>query len=78
MIQKCQERTVKITYFLLRIVTGLLFIHTGGMILFGWFGGMPGQPSPPPLLSQTGIGGILEFIGGIAILLGLLTRPVAG
>ncbi len=77
MIQKCQERAVQITYFLLRIVTGLLFIHTGGMILFGWFGGMPGQPSPPPLLSQTGIGGILEFIGGIAILLGLFTRPVA-
>jgi putative oxidoreductase len=71
------ERAVKITYFLLRVVAGLLFMHTGAVILFGWFGGMPGQASPPPLLSQTGIGGILEFFGGLALLLGFLTRPVA-
>jgi putative oxidoreductase len=71
------DHAVRITYFLLRVVSGLLFIQTGGLILFGWFGGMPGQPSPPPLLSETGIGGILEFFGGIAIALGLGTRPVA-
>lgn len=72
-----QERAVQITFFLLRVVSGLLFMHTGGMILFGWFGGMPGQASPPSLMSQTGIGGILEFFGGLAIVLGLFTRPVA-
>ena len=71
------DRAVRITYFLLRIVSGLLFIQTGGLILFGWFGGIPGQPGTPHLLSQTGIGGILEFFGGIAIALGLGTRPVA-
>lgn len=71
------KRAEDITYFLLRVVAGLLFLQAGGLILFGWFGGMPEQPSPPPLMSQTGIGGILEFFGGIAIVLGLLTRPVA-
>ena len=71
------DRAVRITYFLLRVVSGLLFVQTGGLILFGWFGGIPGQPGTPPLLSQTGIGGILEFFGGIAIVLGLALRPVA-
>jgi len=68
---------VQVTYLLLRVVAGFLFSQAGGLILFGWFGGMPGQPSPPPLVSQTGIGGVLEFFGGIAIMLGLFTRPVA-
>ena len=71
------DRATKITYFLLRIVSGFLFAQSGAVILFGWFGGMPGMPSPPPLMSQTGIGGILEFFGGLAILFGLFTRPVA-
>ena len=67
----------KVTYFLLRIVSGLLFASSGGLILFGWFGGMPGQPGRPPLMSQMGIGGVLEFVGGIAIMLGIFTRPIA-
>ena len=71
------NRAAQIAYFLLRVVAGFLFFQAGAVILFGWFGGMPGQPSPPPLMSQIGIGGILEFFGGIAILLGLCARPVA-
>ncbi|MFL6262047.1 MAG: DoxX family protein [Thermoanaerobaculia bacterium] len=71
------NRVAQVTYFLLRVVAGLLFLHAGGMKLFGWFGGMPGMPSPPPLLTEVGIGGILEFFGGVLILLGLFTRPVA-
>src|SRR5258708_19910955 len=70
-----RDRAAQVTYFLLRVVAGFLFIQTGSLILFGWFGGIPGQPTPP-LLSQTGIGGILEFFGGVAIMLGLGTRPV--
>jgi len=71
------KRAIEATYFLLRVVSGFLFIQSGAVILFGWFGGMPGASSPPPLMSQTGIGGILEFFGGILVLLGLFTRPVA-
>lgn len=71
------NRATQITYFLLRVVAGLLFMQTGGLILFGWFGGMPGHAGPPPMMSQTWIGGVLEFFGGIAITLGFATRPVA-
>ena len=72
-----RKKAIQVTYFLLRVVAGFLFSQAGGLILFGWFGGMPDQPSPPPLLSQTGIGGVLEFFGGIAVMLGLFTRTVA-
>src|SRR5262245_48809140 len=72
-----RSTAIQVTYLLLRVVAGFLFSQTGGLILFGLFGGMPDQPSPPPLQSQTGIGGVLEFFGGIAIMLGLCTRPVA-
>ena len=39
-----RDRAARVTYFLLRVVAGFLFIQTGGLILFGWFGGIPGQP----------------------------------
>ena len=70
------DRARQVTYFLLRVVAGLLFLQAGGMKLFGWFGGMPSGHSVP-LISQIGIGGMLEFFGGLAILLGLFTQPVA-
>jgi len=70
------NRAVQISYFLLRIVTGLLFFQIGTKKVFGWFGGMPGGGTAP-LLSQIGIGGVLEVIGGLVIMLGLCTRPVA-
>lgn len=66
----------QVTHFLLRVVAGLLFMQAGGMKLFGWFGGMP-DGKKLELMSQVGIGGILEFFGGIAIMLGLFTRCVA-
>ena len=73
-----RNHIVQATYFLLRVVAGLLFFQAGGLILFGWFGGMPGMNgAAPPVLSQIWIGGVIEVAGGFAILLGLLTRPVA-
>ena len=72
------ERAAQVAYFLLRIVAGLLILQGGGLILFGWFGGDPTSPDgSTPLLSQAGIGGVIEFVGGIAIMLGLFTRPAA-
>jgi len=70
------ERASQVTFFLLRIVSGFLFLQAGGMKLFGWFGGVPGMKTVP-LLTELGIAGILEFFGGLAVFLGLLTRPIA-
>ena len=72
------ERAKEVALFLLRVVAGLLFIQAGGMKLFDWFGGVPAQfGGHPKFLSQVWIGGVLEFYGGAAILLGLCTRPIA-
>ena len=72
------ERAKHIAVFLLRVVAGLLFLQVGGMKVFDWFGGVPAQfGGHPAFMSQIWIGGVLEFYGGAAILLGLFTRPVA-
>ena len=72
------DRARSIAFFLLRVVSGLLFLQAGGVKIFDWFGGVPAQfGGHPPLMSQTWIGGVLEFYGGAAILLGLFTQPVA-
>ena len=60
----------------LRIIVGLLFLAEGTMKWFGY----PPPPAPMPAItmpSLLGIAGLLEMFGGLAILLGLLTRPVA-
>jgi putative oxidoreductase len=60
----------------LRIVTGALFVEHGTQKLFGIPAGQMARP-PLELLSQTGVAGVLELFGGLAIVLGLFTRPVA-
>lgn len=59
-----------------RIVAGLIFITSGTTKLFGF----PPSPVPMPpigLMSQMGIGSIMELVGGLLIVLGLFTRPTA-
>jgi len=59
---------------ILRIVAGLLFLEHGTQKLFGF----PMGPNPQPeLFSLLGLAGVLEFVGGVLIVLGLLTRPAA-
>lgn len=59
---------------LLRIMVGLLFLEHGTQKLLGF----PPSANPgPALLSLMGIQGIIELVGGILIVLGLFTRPVA-
>jgi putative oxidoreductase len=60
---------------ILRIVAAFLFIAHGAQKLFGFLA-PPGTAGPPPF-SQMWVGGVLEFFGGLLLLLGLFTRPVA-
>ena len=60
---------------LLRIVAASLFIAHGTQKLFAF-----PVPQPRPvveLMSQMGLAGVLEVVGGSLLLLGLVTRPVA-
>lgn len=59
----------------LRIITGFLFLWHGSQKLFAY-------PPPPPQMADAPkafmlFAGGLEFFGGLFILIGLFTRPVA-
>lgn len=56
-----------------RIVIGFTFFTHGGQKLFGWFG----RDAVADYVSLRGVAGILEFFGGLAIIVGLQTRYVA-
>jgi putative oxidoreductase len=60
---------------ILRIVTALLFMQHGVQKLFG----LLVAPTTPAveLFSLMGLAGLMEFFGGLLILLGLFTRPAA-
>ena len=60
-------------YAPLRIVAGFLFFQHGLPKLFGGFG----RPAPAELMSQMGLAGIIEVVGGALIAIGLFTSPVA-
>ena len=59
----------------LRIVSAFFFMLHGAQKLFGFLA--PPGAQGPPTFSQVWIGGVLEFFGGLLLLLGLFTRPVA-
>ncbi len=59
----------------LRIVAALCFMEHGCQKMFGF----PSVPSfgMPPVLSLEGIAGLIEFVGGILLLVGFQTRIAA-
>lgn len=64
-------------YAVLRIVAGFLFACHGAQKLFGWFPD-PNRPGGAvELLSLMGLGGVIEFVGGLMIAAGILTGPAA-
>jgi putative oxidoreductase len=70
--------------FILRVSLGTIFIAHGGQKLFGLWGGTGLSDSIDTLKTSFGIPGYLvliailtEFFGGIAVVIGLLTRIVS-
>jgi putative oxidoreductase len=66
------EKYADHTYALLRIMAGLLFTFHGLQKIFGIL-----AEHQPAVGSQVWIGGLLELVGGLAILVGFQTRLAA-
>lgn len=69
----------------LRIPVGIIFAAHGAQKLFGWFGGYGlegtgqffGSVGLNPGYLMALLAGTAEFLGGLALILGLLVRPAA-
>ena len=72
-MQKALGRFAPYFYVLLRVMAGLAFAQHGAQKLFGVLGTQPAVA----LASQRGVAGVIEFLGGILIALGLFTSPIA-
>lgn len=84
-IQRILATDNSISSLVLRIAGGIIFIAHGAQKLFGSFGG-GGLAGTGQWMASIGLepgylmalaAGSAEFFGGIALLLGLLTRPAA-
>ena len=69
---------------LVRVAAGLMLVPHGAQKLFGWFGGYGLDATGQFFATKLGLpaslallAGLIEFAGGIALALGLVTRPVA-
>jgi len=69
---KWLERYADYAYALLRIATGFMFAFHGVQITLGVF-----SQFQPPIGSQLWIGGIIELVGGLMVMLGFQTRVAA-
>lgn len=67
-----RDKLTTTLYTVLRVGAGLLFMQHGAQKLFGWLGGH----GPVELMSMMGVAGVVEFFGGLLMVLGLLVTPV--
>jgi len=71
-MQRFLGRYSEIAYTLLRVVAGLMFAVHGAQKLFGFLGG-----HQMPVGSLFWVGGIIAFVGGLLIAIGLFTSWAA-
>jgi len=84
-VQNTQDSNNSIASLALRVPAGIIFAAHGAQKLFGWFGGYGLQGTAgwmesiglAPGIPLTLMAGGAEFFGGLALILGLLTRPAA-
>ncbi|MBF7054986.1 DoxX family protein [Halomonas sp. KAO] len=85
LVQKALATPASLAPLALRIPAGIIFMAHGAQKLFGWFGGF-GLEGTGQWLASIGLepgylmalaSGSAEFFGGLALLIGLLTRPAA-
>jgi putative oxidoreductase len=74
-VDMTRQRWAPYLLSVLRIVASTLFITHGTQKLFAW--PPRGSGGPVELFSQMGLAGVLETGGGLLMLLGLFTWPVA-
>ncbi|MDY7219817.1 DoxX family protein [Denitrificimonas sp. JX-1] len=84
-IQRVLTTDNSLSSLLMRLIAGVIFVAHGAQKLFGSFGGY-GLEGTGQWMASIGLepgylmalaAGSAEFFGGIALLLGLLTRPAA-
>lgn len=61
----------------LRIIVGFLLMPHGAQKLFGSFGAMGGSGPTASFPGLMWFAAVIEFFGGLGILLGVFTRPIA-
>ncbi|CAM4163162.1 DoxX family protein [Psychrobacter arenosus] len=85
MLNKILRTDAGIAALILRVPVGIILAAHGAQKLFGWFGGN-GLAGTAGWMSSIGIepgylmailAGSAEFFGGLALILGVLTRPAA-
>ena len=77
MDKEFNQRFARFAYAALRIAAGLTYFSHGAQKFLGWFGGFGPDGGTAELMSRFGAAGIIETVCGLALVLGLFTRPLA-
>ncbi len=66
-----------IVHVVFRVGIGAAYFTHGAQKLLGWFGGVDGNGGTANLMSMYGAAGVIEFVGGLLLVVGLFTSLAA-